>query len=375
MRKIKAFLTLFLCAACVVPSMHAGAVVINRDPISKEDEREEDSSLDTKIDYVETDEEILVIVEENEVEAADIVFAIDSTGSMSPYIQNVADNIEAFSKHLEEKTLTHLGGKEAKVKPRIAVMEYKDITCDGKDSTVVHTVDGSPWHTSTEEVIKTLQDVKANVTGGGDTPETVFDALGYVVDGKTFDFGENAHKFVVVLSDANYKEKNSFGYTETSMIAKLIEQGVNLSVITEPCYFSDYRDLVADSSDSNLFDIDSPTFSKDLEKLADVIFTTIQKEVITVKPTVTVKVTCKGDNTIKVGDAAELKAMILPETVTNKKVTWSVSDEDVASIEVSADTLTCKVTGLKEGTTKVEATTEDGAFTGSYTYLFKMYGQ
>ena len=366
MRKIKLFLTLFLCAACVVPSINAGAVTINRDPISEGDDREETSNVDTDIKYQETDGEITEIVKENEVEPADIVFVVDATGSMSPYIQNVADNIEAFSKYLEEKTLTHLGGKEAKVKPRIAVVEYKDITCDGEDSTVVHTVGGSPWHTSTAEVIKTLQNVKANVGGGGDTPETVFDALGYVTDEKTLGFGKDAHKFVVVLSDAYYKEKNTFGYTESSMIAKLINQGINLSVITDPNYFSAYRNLVTDSSDSNLFDIYSPTFSKNLEELANVIFKTIEKEIITPIKTTTVKVTCKGDNTIKVGNTAELNAMILPETVTDKKVTWSVSDEEVASIEVSEDTLTCKVTGLKEGTAKVEASTEDGAFTGSY---------
>ena len=150
------------------------------------------------------------------------------------------------------------------------------------------------------------------------------------------------------------------------MIAKLINQGINLSVITDPNYFSAYRNLVTDSSDSNLFDIYSPTFSKNLEELANVIFKTIEKEIITPIKTTTVKVTCKGDNTIKVGNTAELNAMILPETVTDKKVTWSVSDEEVASIEVSEDTLTCKVTGLKEGTAKVEASTEDGAFTGSY---------
>ena len=59
MRKIKLFLTLFLCAACVVPSINAGAVTINRDPISEGDDREETSNVDTDIKYEETDGEIM----------------------------------------------------------------------------------------------------------------------------------------------------------------------------------------------------------------------------------------------------------------------------------------------------------------------------
>ncbi len=372
MRKIKVFLTLFLCAACVVPSIHADAVVINREPISEEDDREETSNVDTDIR-----EDITVVPDDpeivNAVEPADIVFAVDSTGSMAPHIQNVADNIEAFSKYLEEKTVEHMEGQEIKVKPRMAVVEYKDITYDGKDSTVVHTVGGSPWHTSTEEMVKTLQDVKANIKDGdgGDNPETLLDALGYVVDGKTFNLGgtahegQKAHKFVIVLSDAEYKVENNFGYTESSMYEELKAQDINVSVITKPYHYDIYKNIVDEKDGKeHFFDINSPTFSKELEKLANEIFTTIVEE--RSHEIKTIKVTCTGDNTIKVGNTAELKAVILPETVTDKKVTWSVSDEEVASIEVSEDTLTCKVTGLKEGTAKVEATTEDGAFTGSY---------
>lgn len=366
MRKIKLFLTLFLCAACVVPSIHADAVVINRDPISEGDDREETSNVDTDIK-----EDVTVVPDDpvavNTVEPADIVFAVDSTGSMAPYIQNVADNIEAFSKYLEEKTVAHMEGQEVKVKPRMAVVEYKDITYDGKDSTVVHTVGGSPWHTSTAEMVKTLEDVKASIKDGdgGDNPETVLDALGYVVDGKTFDFGKDAHKFVIVLSDSEYKVENNFGYTESSMFQKLKDENINMSVITEPYHYGIYKNLVDETDGKeHFFDIDSPTFSKNLEKLADEIFTTIVEE--SSHEVKTIKVTCKGDNTIKVGNTAELKAVILPETVTGKEVIWSVSDEDVASIEVSKDTLTCKVTGLSEGTARVEASTEDGAFTGSY---------
>ncbi len=76
--------------------------------------------------------------------------------------------------------------------------------------------------------------------------------------------------------------------------------------------------------------------------------------------------TCEGKSTIKIGNFTKLNAVILPETAENKTVTWSVADKDIASIEVSFDTLGCTVTGVSEGTTKVTAKTKDGGFTGSY---------
>ena len=79
-----------------------------------------------------------------------------------------------------------------------------------------------------------------------------------------------------------------------------------------------------------------------------------------------IKVTCEGKSSIKVGNFTKLNAVILPETAENKNVEWSVADEDIASIKISSDTLECTVTGESEGTTKVIAKTEDGGFTGSY---------
>ncbi|MDE6615548.1 MAG: VWA domain-containing protein, partial [Lachnospiraceae bacterium] len=232
MGKFRLFLTGFLCAALVIPSVNAGAVVINRHSMESEESgggQEEKTEVDTKVETEKREEDVTIIDKETVdiIEPADIVFVIDSTGSMAPYIQNVADNVEAFSKYLESKG----------VDVRMAVVEYKDITCDGKDSTIVHAVDGNVWHKSTAELVKTLGIVKSGVTGGGDGPETVIDALGYLVDGTTFDFGREdsefeTHKFAIVLSDANFKENNNFGYNKASLIEKLKEQNINTSVIT-----------------------------------------------------------------------------------------------------------------------------------------------
>ncbi len=368
MKKIKFLLTGVLCAALALPSVNAGAIVINRHSAETSEEDSGKSEEETiNIDTTINDYEYTIDIPTSEIkeftvkEPADIVFVIDSTGSMAPYIQNVADNIKAFSKFLEDN----------KVDARMAVIEYRDITCDGNDSTIVHQVDGSVWHKSTAELVKTLDIIKSGVDGGGDLPETLIDALGYLVDGKTFDFGRKdseleTHKFAIVLSDANFKENNNFGYNEASLIEKLKEQNINTSVITNTVFYEDYLNMVENMD--NILNINSKTFSNDLIKLADVIFKTIEKETERTEKKIveSIKVTCEGKSNIKAGNFTKLNAVILPETAENKTVEWSVADEDIASIKVSSDTLECTVTGESEGTTKVTAKTEDGGFTGSY---------
>ena len=372
MKKIKFLLTGVLCAALALPSVNAGAIVINRHSAETSEEDSGKSEEETiNIDTTINDYEYTIDIPTSEIkeftvkEPADIVFVIDSTGSMASYIQNVADNIKAFSKFLEDN----------KVDARMAVIEYRDITCDGNDSTIVHQVDGSVWHKSTAELVKTLDIIKSGVDGGGDLPETLIDALGYLVDGKTFDFGRKdseleTHKFAIVLSDANFKENNNFGYTEKNIIDKLKEQNINTSVITSEWAHDYYLNIAEKDNEENpyIFDINAENFSEQLNKLANGIFKTIREEIKDVKyETVKgIEVTCTGKGTIKVGNYTKLNAVILPETAENKTVKWSVRDKSIAKIEVSDNTLECTVTGLSEGTTRVTAETEDGGFKGSY---------
>jgi surface protein len=61
---------------------------------------------------------------------------------------------------------------------------------------------------------------------------------------------------------------------------------------------------------------------------------------------------------IKRGEASEIKAMVFPETAFNKTVTWSSSDETVATVDRFGI-----INPLKIGTTNITATTVDGGFT------------
>lgn len=193
------------------------------------------------------------------VPKADVVFVIDSTGSMGDEINNVKTNVSAFSKYLED-----LG-----VDLRIAIVEYKDITVfDEADSTKAHLLNYSPWHYTADQVISALNTIQ--VIGGGDTPETLVDALGCVLDEDTMLFRSDAHKFAIALTDADYKANNNYGYSSMEeVIDELVSRQIYTSVITSTYYSSTYRALYENTG--GIFGDIYSDFSAVLQTFADSI--------------------------------------------------------------------------------------------------------
>ena len=64
--------------------------------------------------------------------------------------------------------------------------------------------------------------------------------------------------------------------------------------------------------------------------------------------------------TIRVGDTTTIKAIITPDDATEKAVTWTSSDDTVATVDSNG-----VVTGVKVGTATITATTIDGNFTAT----------
>ena len=69
----------------------------------------------------------------------------------------------------------------------------------------------------------------------------------------------------------------------------------------------------------------------------------------------------------KAGETAQLTAQIIPESATNKNVTWKSSDESVATVDETG-----KVTAVANGTATITATAEDGGKTASVDMTVKI---
>ncbi|MGM9577831.1 MAG: S-layer homology domain-containing protein [Evtepia sp.] len=196
----------------------------------------------------------------------DIVFAIDATGSMSEEINNVKTNIARFSENLIASGLDI----------RFCIIEYRDMTLSGED-TKVHTLSGSHWLTTIDSVVSALGSITAS--GGGDTPETVMDALGYVADNSLMKWRSDAYRFAFVLTDANYKTNNNYGYTSMSeLTTKLDSMDVVTSVITSTSYQSTYSGLY-NGTGGIYANINSSSFSTEMQNLSNSIIESVTREI------------------------------------------------------------------------------------------------
>ncbi len=200
----------------------------------------------------------------NDSNQVDMVFAIDATGSMSSSINDVKDNISTLAETLVSRGLDI----------RFAFIEYRDITCD--EPMKLWEVDGSPWCTDLESVVNILAEIDA--TGGGDSDETTVDALGMVADAATMKWRSEANKFAFVLTDADTKTDNNYGYTDLQDVTDaLAEQDITTSIITDTRYQSSYQTLY-ETTGGIFADIYSDDFGEEMLALAENVTTTIAKE-------------------------------------------------------------------------------------------------
>lgn len=159
---------------------------------------------------------------------ADIVFVIDSTGSMTSSINNVVANIDDFV-----DALTNYYG----VKANFALVNYKDVTCG--EETVVIKNGASNWFSDVNAFKSKVNSIY--VSGGGDGPETPIDGLEVA---RELDFRTNANKFIILVTDADYKTYNNYGIASINEMAeRLKESGICTSVIAPTGYQSIYSDL------------------------------------------------------------------------------------------------------------------------------------
>ncbi len=188
---------------------------------------------------------------------ADVVFVVDTTGSMSEEIRNVKNNITTFVSNLEEN----------KVDIRLGLVEYRDIYVDGIRSTKSY-----DWYTDVSDFKNKLGTL--GVGGGGDTPESVVDAL-YCA--RNMKYRTGVKKYIILLTDANYKNGTSVDKNATlaDEIKNLCDDEISVSVVTLPGYYSTYSNLVSqtDGVSANI----NQNFASALEPLIDKMDSQVNK--------------------------------------------------------------------------------------------------
>ena len=184
---------------------------------------------------------------------ADITFVIDTTGSMYSTISNVTSNISQFVDRLTT---------EYNVQVNFSIIDYKDITCDGINSTYIVKNGASNWYSDVNLFKQKLRNLMVN--GGGDFPETAIDGLAL---SSKLDYRNNVNKFVVLVTDATYKTNNQYDISSMNEMAEILkQQGISTSVIAPTGYKSWYS-VLFESTDGIFADVYG-NFSNELMKLA-----------------------------------------------------------------------------------------------------------
>lgn len=157
---------------------------------------------------------------------ADVVFVVDTTGSMGGTIRNVKNNINQFVTELQEN----------KVDVRLGLVEYRDIYADGIGSTKSY-----DWYTDVNSFKSQLSSL--GVSGGGDIPESAVDAL-YCAQNMSFRSG--VKKYIILITDADYKDGivGNESITMEDAVSELVRKNMIASVVTRTMYYSDYASLV-----------------------------------------------------------------------------------------------------------------------------------
>ena len=138
---------------------------------------------------------------------ADIIFVVDTTISMDYYIVNVKYNLKAFVEELNRFN----------VAASFALIEFKDITVDGKESTNIKKYGSNCWTSNINKFKKKVE--KLETGGGGDIPETPIDALEKARQLKKH---ASAKKHIILVTDAKYKTDNRYGIKDMDEMIELL---------------------------------------------------------------------------------------------------------------------------------------------------------
>jgi len=149
----------------------------------------------------------------NDNPKVDVVFVLDTTGSMAGLIQTAKEKIWSIA--------TTMASAQQAPEIRIGLVAYRDRT----DSYVTKVVDLS---TDLDSVYAALMDFQAD--GGGDTPESVNAALYDAVHNMSWSQDEQAYQVIFLVGDAPpHMDYNEVRYPE--IVASALEKGIVINTI------------------------------------------------------------------------------------------------------------------------------------------------
>lgn len=204
---------------------------------------------------------------------ADVVFAIDKTGSMGRYIDGVKKNLKDFLSRLDEEN----------VDVRVKFICFGDYGYWLSHHNIYERASCSGWFDARDKQAAIDYLDRIDPYGGGpDVGETPLDGLGFMFR-DDFGWREDTAKFCVTLTDDYCSTENQHGETKESALQKLKAKKIYSSVITRTVLFEEYAPFVseptvASSKDGGILADILSDYSIILKDLADKVISIMNSE-------------------------------------------------------------------------------------------------
>lgn len=137
---------------------------------------------------------------------ADLVFCVDATGSMSECLENLKATINNFIEELgKERVISSDQRTIISVKDwRVRLVPFRDRFEDSEETWIK---EDFPFVNNVQQFTAQLTDPWFAATGGGDFQESTLDAIYLAAKNSPWRTEKDAHRFIVVFSDAPAREE------------------------------------------------------------------------------------------------------------------------------------------------------------------------
>ncbi len=215
--------------------------------------------------------------------AADFVFVVDITGSMSDYIEKTASGIGAFASYLAEQNID----------ANFALVSYGDRTTDSPTG-ISGRLEHQRFTGDVEAFSAALRTLADSVDGGADIPESGLEAIMDSTNGAlAYDWRDDAKRHIVVITDASVHDsadKSTSGsgevpasdwYAIGDVINSLNSNKVTVNAISymyDKAYGSTYTDpvntewsAITKGTGGAFFDLEDDDYNKSLKELVNTL--------------------------------------------------------------------------------------------------------
>ncbi len=164
------------------------------------------------------------------VNAADIIFVLDVTGSMGDEIAGVKNNIIEFADSLSERGIDY----------QLGMVTFLDVI----ENTYPFTSDINQFKSWINEQYS---------HGGGDSPENSLDAL---MNASQFSFRNDSKRMIIWITDERYHESdNVTSLDRNQVINNLLLNNITVHAIASTGYKSSSYDPIVNATGGNFYDI------------------------------------------------------------------------------------------------------------------------